>query len=458
MGSILSRRGGSLYRGLAVPFSAFVLVATLVLAGWISHWNRQESMRRLERMAATNAEFVDELRLPRSRVLARKLSTILGVKVGFRTVGGESRHAAGDDWPEGLDAALRSATGPAPVALRADGYDIAAAPCGDAGEFLVLVRETRSGLAAGVGGSVLAPAIVLTAACGGLAFLLAHRIVRPLGTLTAWLPNLRHDDRAAEPIPASVSGRGDEIGLLARSLEDTHRRLRREQERRRQSERLAALGRIATSLAHEIRNPIAAIRLHADILTRGAERADAESLALIRGEVARVGDLVNQWLFVVRPAPPQIGPHDLTALTRAVGRRLEAAMDHAGIRLTISASAPGRVACDRTRIEQVVRNLLVNAVQAMPEGGEVSAVIREEDEHVELTIRDAGAGFSDEALRRFGEPFFSEREGGMGIGLTLAREVVAAHRGSIDVFNPSAGGGVVRVRLPRAESSVPKSS
>lgn len=301
-----------------------------------------------------------------------------------------------------------------------------------------------------MGAWVLASALVLTAACGGLAFVLAHRIVRPLTALTAWLPNLKADRAPAEAMPRRLADRPDEIGQLARSLEQTHQRLLDEQARRQQSERLATLGRIATSLAHEIRNPAAAIRMHVDLLAHRVEGADSEALALISEEIDRINDLVNQWLFVARAAPPETTPHDLGDLLAAVGRRLQPALAHAGTHLTTRGPQSATIECDRLRIEQVIRNLIVNAMQAMPHGGDIVAEIAEHGGRVALTIHDSGRGFSEEALRRFGEPFFSEREGGMGIGLTLAREVVQAHHGTIEASNLPGGGGSVRVTLPAA--------
>jgi len=436
--SPVSARGG-LFRGLAIPFIAFVLTASLALVAWIDSSYQGESLRQFRETAAANARIVDQLRLPRSPELARNLATVLGVGVGFRF---EGTAASGLD--PALEAAINDLIPAAPASTRVAGRDLAVATLADGATHLVLIRagdHTIPGPSAW-----LLPSLIVATLGGGLAFLVSRRLVRPLATLNRWLPNL--DGEKPEPIPLSVTARADEIGALARSLEESHRRLREEQDLRRQSERLATLGRIATSLAHEIRNPAAAIRMHADLLAREKSGVDTESLDLIRDEVDRITDLVNQWLFVARAAPPRTRTHDLAALTRAVLKRLAPQFDHAGVSCALDAPDDGPVDVDSARIEQVMRNLFLNAMQAMPSGGKIHAAIRRDGDIVVLEIRDGGAGFSDEALRHWSEPFFSEREGGMGLGLTLASEVMQAHGGTISVRNAPDGGAIVRCEFP----------
>lgn len=450
----LTQSRGSLYRGLVLPFSVFVLAASLVLAAYISYWSQRDALKQLEQMAATNAKFIDELQLPRSEGLADKLSTVLGVEVGFYRDGAETAGFADLRSPNRFRQLLGDVGEKVSGAYHFDGQEVAVASLDGRQVKLVLIRESRSVMATGLGDSILIPALGLAIACGFLALLLAHRIVKPLTVLTDWLPNLERDDKAAPGVPSMVAERTDEIGKLARSLEESHQRLLEEQRRRRQSERMATLGRIATSLAHEIRNPASSISLHADLLAKHSNISDSESIRLIRTEVDRITDLVNQWLFVVRPAPPQTDAHDLVALVARIADTLRTAMDHAGATLQVVEPAERlTVNCDHARIEQVVRNLLVNAMQAMPEGGAVRVSFASTREKVVLTIHDSGGGFSEEGLKRFGEPFFSEREGGMGIGLTLAHEVIAAHGGTIEGTNAPEGGAIVRVQLSLANST-----
>ncbi len=390
--------------------------------------------------------------LPRSREMAQRLSTILEVRVAFLQEGGELVRSTGSGWPRDLETVLERFSRDTTTGVQVGEHDLAITPLTGSRDRLVLVRDKEGGLT-GLGGWVLVPTLFLTAAFGGLVFILANRIVRPLTVLTRWLPNLKRDQDPTDPIPSSLSTRPDELGQLARSLQETHQSLLREQKLRHQSERLATLGRIATSLAHEIRNPAAAIRMHADLIAPRVEASGSESIALIREEVERITDLVNQWLFVARAEPPVRQPHDLIEMLNAVARRQKPALSHAGALLEIEAPGPAMVSCDKLRIEQVIRNLIVNACQAMPSGGTIKAYIEIRNEDVHLTIHDSGTGFSPEALNRFGEPFFSEREGGMGIGLTLAREVVQAHDGSIQACNSPEGGALMTITLPLYSSS-----
>lgn len=435
-----------LSRILALFFAGFGLFSLLSLAAWMHAWRQRQSLASLQNLAETNAAFVSQLKLPRSPELAQRLSTILNTGVGFHFPAGPTTA-----WPPGLaEPVARLLEGSHPASRRAGGYEIATAPLGDPGAHLVLLRRAPA-FGEDLPGAVLIPSLGLAAVCGGLAFALARGIVRPLELLTDWLPNLDLARAASpQPLPPAILARPDEIGTLAQALDQTGRRLRQEQELRRQSERLATLGRIATSLAHEIKNPAAAIALHADLLGEGTGADPGESVDLIREEVERITDLVNQWLFVARPSPARTQRHDLRRLLAGVGRRLDASLAHARVTFDLAEGPPAFIEADAPRIEQALRNLLLNAAQAMPSGGRIRARVVASASEVELSVVDEGAGFSAEVLRRFGEPFFSEREGGMGIGLTLTREVIQAHGGSILPGNLPGGGARVLCRFPTA--------
>ncbi len=432
------RRERGLRPALALAFAGFVLLATLALLVWIEGSQRRESLRSFAETARTNARFVEKLRLPRSPELARHLATILGMGVGF-----QENDAVPAGLPDSLLPALKELSAVESGSRRV-GHDEIALATLDAGKTrLILHRPAGSPFS---GREWLLPVLILTALGAALAGVVGARIVRPLLLLKRWLPDLDRSDRV--PLPAAVLERGDEIGALARSLDETHRRLLDEMEKRRRSERLAALGRVATSLAHEVKNPAAAIRLHADLLAEVVDPEDRSSLDLIREEVDRISDLVNQWLFVARPEPPRRERRDLAELVRRVLERLAVQFEHAGV----SASFAGRdevpVWIDEARIGQVLRNLLINAMQAMPEGGEIRVDLANREAGAALRIRDGGPGFSAEALRRWREPFYSKREGGMGLGLTLAGEVMEAHGGSLEISNDPAGGAVVICHFP----------
>jgi signal transduction histidine kinase len=252
------------------------------------------------------------------------------------------------------------------------------------------------------------------------------------------------NEPAAESLPPTLLNRQDEIGDLARALHQSRLRLSDEVQLRRQSERMATFGRMATSLAHEIKNPAAAIALHTDLLRDPSASATDRSISLdaIRASADRIAALVHQWLFVVRPAPPRRERHDLRNLVTDTLTSLTELARHQGVRLreTGRSEAPVPVRIDRLRIEHALRNVVVNACEAMPLGGEVE-IEWMSTSPPSLRIRDGGPGFSSEALNRIGEAFYSTKEGGLGLGLNLVTEVMRAHGGSVQVENLGSGPG-----------------
>ncbi len=206
-----------------------------------------------------------------------------------------------------------------------------------------------------------------------------------------------------------------------------------------QTERLALLSRLTTGLAHEIQNPVAAIRLHAQL-------GEATALPLIRAETDRIENLIHQWLYLVRPVPPKTSPVALADLLADVLHQFSAQAEHARVRIIQRTATAPVVAADRARLMQALGNLILNAIQAMPGGGTLTI----EYLNGRLRFADAGPGFSPAALARGTQLFFSEREGGMGVGLTVAQEIIRAHGGALTLENQPTGGACVCLTLPPA--------
>jgi signal transduction histidine kinase len=205
------------------------------------------------------------------------------------------------------------------------------------------------------------------------------------------------------------------------------------------AQRFGLLGSIATSLAHEIRNPIAAIRLHGQLL----EQTEPHSAGLIVYEAAKIEDMLNQWMFLARPEPPRKADLALADLLASTTRILAPAADHAKVNINVAVSPDRHVQADSHRLGQAFHNIALNAIQAMPEGGTLSISASEK----EICFADTGPGFSPVALRRAGTSLYSEKEGGMGLGLNVARKIVCAHEGNLVIANRAEGGAVVRVVL-----------
>jgi signal transduction histidine kinase len=205
------------------------------------------------------------------------------------------------------------------------------------------------------------------------------------------------------------------------------------------AQRLAMLGGIATSLAHEIRNPISAIRLHGQLL--GAE--EPATAGIIVREAGRIEDLVNQWMFLARPAPPHKTEVLIGQLLDETVQLLKPVAAHSDVAIDFDASGDWRLLADGGRLRQVFHNIILNAIQAMSAGGTLTITARDGV----ISFADTGPGFSPTALRRWAEMLYSEKEGGMGIGLSVAREIIRAHGGRLAASNRSGGGAMVQMVL-----------
>src|SRR6266513_2655775 len=263
----------------------------------------------------------------------------------------------------------------------------------------------------------------------------------------------------------------DEIAELTKSFNEMVEKLRQHrelEERLREAERLSAVGKLASGIAHEIRNPLNFMNLSIDhIRTRlgsGLPEGTAEVLALIaniKAEIHRLNGMIENFLTVGKPLALNKSDVDLVALIReVVGLAHQKAVEQ-GIAIAVSeASLIPRLQADPVQIKTCLMNVVLNAIQAMPAGGNLRVTIQhgaearheghtpETNGTVEVIISDTGLGISEEDLTRIFNPYFTTKKLGIGLGLAITKRIVEEHRGRISVRScPNEGTDVV-ISLP----------
>jgi two-component system, NtrC family, sensor histidine kinase HydH len=213
-------------------------------------------------------------------------------------------------------------------------------------------------------------------------------------------------------------------------------------------ERARELEQTGIELAHELKNPLAAVKALVQLgLRNPAERSSHGRLALLEEEVARMEERLQRHLASPRPrgqvttACVRLGPIVADTL-----RVLSARAD--GARIRLSSQGDACVEGDPRRLREALLNLVANGIEATPPGGEVAVEVRAAAEQVEIVVRDTGRGMAPETLRRVGTPFFTTREEGTGLGVALARSVIALHGGSVRYESEPGKGTTVRATLP----------
>jgi signal transduction histidine kinase len=214
-----------------------------------------------------------------------------------------------------------------------------------------------------------------------------------------------------------------------------------------QSESEFELSLLASTLAHEIRNPLQAIRLQLDLIARGAPVADAvasisESVNRLEAVVSRVQQLGHRYVL-------QSEKINLRALVESTLSTMHFWLTASGILVRTHSQWEGEPICDGDQelLQQVLLNLFMNAIQAMPKGGTLSIYLCEEIEHAVIEVTDTGSGFSPENLKMLGTPFFTTKTNGNGLGLAFCKTISALHGGSVEFENQSPQGARISVRI-----------
>ncbi|WP_428530650.1 sensor histidine kinase [Rhodopila sp.] len=299
----------------------------------------------------------------------------------------------------------------------------------------------------------------------GLGVLLAMMLLMSawLGrTLLVWGRHVRGIEAALRTAGASgmptVERTGErELDQIIDALNDAGQRLaeaRRQADsmtaRAARAERLAALGRVAAGVAHEIRNPIAAARLQGENALAGNDTRRRDAIGDMLEQIDRLDALVGELLAMTQRAEPNRVSVDLAAfLAQQVARHKETAQTKS---LAISVrDAAGTAVLDPALIERVLDNLMTNAIRHAPDGGAVILSVDRRPDLLSFIVEDSGAGVPPEMTDRLFEPFVTGRPDGTGLGLAIARELIDAHGGRLVLRSPgtACSGAVFAVELPQ---------
>lgn len=324
----------------------------------------------------------------------------------------------------------------------------------------VWLMQRMPGLESGRSKQLLLGSLGFAAAavvCAFLTFFITSEVSKGVQTVLARLGSMEgalgehpEDTRPQLAEFEQVLKRVDALSDSLKQKIETQRALEDEVRHR---QRLSALGQFAAGVAHELRNPLATIRLRAQMSQRATDLTTVErSSTVVLSEVDRLNDMIERLLYFSRPIRLQLQPTSLSQLCRETLEIWQARCQDRNVRLESKVGEGLSAICDASKVRQVLENLLENALQSVLSATEADRSIqlrgRREGVMVLLEVCDNGAGLDGEAEAHALEPFFTTKDAGTGLGLSISYEIMQAHGGDLKVGNILPAGAVVTLSLP----------
>ncbi|AWP25675.1 ATP-binding protein [Paenibacillus sp. Cedars] len=246
---------------------------------------------------------------------------------------------------------------------------------------------------------------------------------------------------------------GRTLGYIAHftDITDLKRAAHQEEERLIQSDKLSMAGQLAAGIAHEIRNPMTSIKGFVQLIRSGAGRKD-QYFDIISSEIERIELIVSELLFLAKPQSVKFERTDIRQLLEQVITLLNTqAIIHNVEIITDFGAHEASVDCDVNHLKQVFINFIKNAVESMPDGGELTIRLgRGEGHTIAIHFIDNGCGIPESILSRLGEPFFTTKEKGNGLGFMISKKMIEDHKGEVHVSSKLQVGTTITVILPMA--------
>ena len=281
-----------------------------------------------------------------------------------------------------------------------------------------------------------------------IAIPVAKHITKPISKLTIFAKNFVSSGIQSKPPeggPVEVKEMTEAFTRMIANLEKSQENLTR-------AAKLAVVGEMAAAMSHEVRTPLGIIRSSAQVLMREPQltKEGKEVCGFVISETERLNKLVSTLIDAAKPRALDLKPNDIIGLTKHALALLKVEAEKKNIQLNFEAHAMPELILniDVAQMTQVVLNLLMNAIQILPEGGQVWVTISRMQAHAQISVADDGPGISEDKRNHVFDPFFSQRAGGIGLGLAIVRQIVYAHFGEIFVQESPQHGAEFIIRLP----------
>ena len=448
-----------LHHRIVIPFAVVALVATSVSALLALSVVSRQFQSRIQSQILNTADVISRGGFAFNPAILRSVKAITGADVITFDEAGEIISSTVDrSRPELIRAVT---TSPVAREARAAGPGglvremTCQSPCyvsyrpviGRPGVLAAVIVESAESAAAiqAVSRTILLAALASTVALVLVSQLVARRVTAPIDNLV----------RFSQDVAGGTSRRAtegdDDIGRLGHAFNQMLDRMDESKQAKVRNEKLALAGLFAARVAHDIRNPLASMKINAQLLESAVKR-DPKDAALVNAmlnDVSQMESVIRDLIELARPGELRRVPVDLNATIRAAIRQLDIRLAHRKVRTTLL--LPDRlppISIDTERFGQVLTNVFVNAIDAMPDGGMLTVSTRSDGADFVIEIDDDGVGIDPAMVARVFDPFVSSKPEGVGLGLVNAKAVVEGHGGRIALTPRQPRGTRARIVLP----------